>query len=85
MKTDKKEIEEILKKYWHPAKKPNTQKHNLEILEEVKKFLEKYPDMRFIQALWALNIVDKEDRFYEEPEITLEKIEEAKKELRAKK
>ena len=78
---DKEWVEEMLKKYWHPTKKMNRQKCNLEILEELKKFLEKHPDMRFIQALWALNIVDKEDRFYEEPEITLKKITEAKKQL----
>lgn len=75
---DEKEIEKILKKHWHPTKHPDRQKYNLEILEEVKKFLEKQPDMRFIQALWALNIVDKEDRFYEEPEITLAKVKESK-------
>lgn len=75
---DEKEIEKILKKHWHPAKHPDCQKYNLEILEEVKKFLEKQSDMRFIQALWALNIVDKEDRFYEEPEITLAKVKESK-------
>lgn len=76
---DEKEIEKILKKHWHPAKHSDRSKYNLEILEEVKKFLEKQPDMRFIQALWALNIVDKEDRFYEEPEITLAKVKKSKK------
>jgi len=75
---DEKEIEKILKKHWHPAKHSDRSKYNLEILEEVKKFLEKQPDIRFIQALWALNIVDKEDRFYEEPEITLAKVKESK-------
>lgn len=78
MKIDKKYVSEMLKKHWHPAKHLDRQKYNLEILEEVKKFLEKQPDMRFIQALWALNIVDKEDRFYEEPEITLAKVKESK-------
>lgn len=76
---DEKEIEKILKKHWHPAKHSDRSKYNLEILEEVKKFLEKQPDMRFIQALWALNIVGKEDRFYEEPEITLAKVKKSKK------
>ena len=75
---DKEWVEEMLKKHWHPTKKINRQKYNLEILEEVKNFLEKHPDMRFIQALWALNIVDKEDRFYEESDITLEKVKKAK-------
>ena len=52
-------------------------KYNKECLNLVRKFLEKNPDLRFIQALWALNIVNSEDRFHEEPNITLKKIQEA--------
>lgn len=77
MKIDKKYVSEMLKKHWHPTKHPNRKKYNLEILEEVNHFLIQNPDMRFIQALWALNIVDEEDRFYEEPEITLAKVKES--------
>ena len=29
--------------------------------EELKNFLKQHPDIRFIQSLWALNIVDKEE------------------------
>ena len=76
-KIDIKRIKERHDKY-EGRGKYRRQKYNLEILEEVKNFLEKQPDMRFIQALWALNIVDKEDRFYEEPEITLAKVKESK-------
>lgn len=32
------------------------------------------PDLRFIQLLWHLDIVNDEDRFYEESNITLEKV-----------
>ena len=53
------------------------QKYNLEILEQLKQFLEKEPDMRFIQALWNLAIVDREDRYNEEPQVTLEKVKAA--------
>ena len=77
MKIDKKYVSEILKKYQFP-KHTDRQKYNLEILEKVKNFLTQHPDMRFIQALWALNIIDKEDRFYEESEITLTKVKESK-------
>ena len=53
------------------------QKCNLEILGKLESFLKEHPDFRFIQALWALNIVDKEDRFYEEPGKTLDKVNNA--------
>ncbi len=53
------------------------QKCNLEILEQVKQFVQEYPSQRFIQALWNLAIVDREDRYNEEPQITLEKVKSA--------
>ena len=52
---------------------------NKKCLEKLSDFLEAHPKFRFIQALWALNIVDNEDRFYEEPYETLEKIEKAER------
>ena len=52
----------------------NRYKNNLEILKRLDTFLHKYPEMRFIQALWALNIVDNSDRFYEESSYTLKKM-----------
>lgn len=60
---------------------------NREILKVLEKYIETYPDARFIQALWALNLITYEayelgniqdrkieDRFYEEPSATLQKI-----------
>lgn len=52
-------------------------KYNKECLEHLSRYLEAHPELRFIQALWALNIVDREDRFYEEPWVTVEKIKKA--------
>ena len=58
----------------------NRQKYNLEILNKLQEFLKKHPDFRFIQALWALDIIDRDennliiDRFYEEPDKTLGKV-----------
>ena len=52
----------------------NRYKNNLEILKRLDTFLHEYPEMRFIQALWALNIVDNSDRFYEESSDTLKKM-----------
>lgn len=53
---------------------------NLQIIQEILSMVLDEPDIRFIQALWALRIVDRgedmiiEDRFYEEPEETLKRI-----------
>ena len=52
-------------------------KYNQECLTLLAQYLEAHPELRFIQALWALIIVDREDRFYEEPSVTLEKIKKA--------
>ena len=62
----------------------NRQEANLKLLEILRKTLEKNPDLRFIQALWALKIIDIDsmdnisgqivDRFYEEPFETLKRI-----------
>ena len=65
----------------------NRQKYNLAVLSKLQEFLQKHPDFRFIQALWALDIVDRDenntiiDRFYEEPNKTLEKVSKALKEF----
>ncbi len=57
----------------------NRKKSNKKILQLLEKTLEESPDLRFIQALWALKIIDQEDnhiidRFYEESSVTLERI-----------
>ena len=62
-------------------------KANQRLLDILKETLCKNPDLRFIQALWALKIIDSKveegagheiivpvDRFYEEPSETLKRI-----------
>lgn len=63
-------------------------KSNQRLLEILKETLCKNPDLRFIQALWALKIIDSQvtmshgcglittpvDRFYEESSETLKRI-----------
>ena len=50
----------------------NRQEINLKILNQLKQYIEKYPDIRFCQLLYMLNFYN-EDKFYEESKITLEK------------
>ena len=65
----------------------NRKEDNKKLLEILEKYLEANPDIRFIQALWNLGIIDREviddsaheilvptDRFYEEPNDTLRRI-----------
>lgn len=47
---------------------------NLFIAFELLDYLIENPDLRFIQALWALGIADGSDLFYEPSEKTLEKV-----------
>lgn len=62
-------------------------KYNKKILEILEEYLVSNPEIRFIQALWNLKIIDNEiiegnghdiivpiDRFYEEPNETLDRI-----------
>ena len=65
-------------------------KNNLIILNILREYLENNPDIRFIQALWNLGIIDRDsiwnigeinnpiDRFYEEPDETLKRISRTK-------
>ena len=48
--------------------------YNLEIIQLIKEYIDIYPELRFIQLLWLLNVVNNMDRFHEESEITLNKI-----------
>ena len=48
---------------------------NLLILKELETYLKKYPDLRFCQALFALDL-DK-DTFFQEPIVTLKIISHA--------
>ncbi len=75
-KIDIKRIKENLDRYYGRGKYER-QKYNLEILEQLKQFVQGNLDQRFIQALWNLNIVDGEDRYNEEPQITLKKVKSA--------
>lgn len=43
---------------------------NKQIVEKISKIVDACPQLRFIQLLWALGIVDGHDRFYEESELT---------------
>lgn len=54
--------------------KNERKENNLKILKRLESYLNKYPDTRFIQALWSLHIVDGLDRFYEEPSITIKRM-----------
>lgn len=52
---------------------------NRKILGIIADEVEKYPDYRFIQILWAMDLINTEngnieDRFYEESDVTLNKI-----------
>lgn len=52
---------------------------NRKILEIIADKVEKYPDYRFIQLLWAMDLINAEngnieDRFYEESDVTFNKI-----------
>lgn len=54
---------------------------NIQILSELSKLVEKYPDMRFIQLLEAIGISNPMERggkdiYYEESSYTLEYIKE---------
>lgn len=64
----------------------NRYENNKNILKEIEKYIDKYPQERFIQILWNMGIInsisnnddkyvnDIEDRYYEESNITLQKI-----------
>lgn len=54
--------------------KNERKENNLKILKKLESCLNEFPDIRFIQALWSLHIVDGLDRFYEEPSITIKRM-----------
>ena len=69
------------------AKKSKYIEANKKLLELLRETLCKNPELRFIQALWSLKIIDSKvekgagheiivpvDRFYEEPSETLKRI-----------
>ena len=61
----------------------NNKEDNLKILEKLKEYFEQHPEIRFIQGLWNVNIIQKSndgkiaDTFYEPSKITLSIVEES--------
>ena len=49
-------------------------RYNTLLIEKVSAYLNKHPELRFIQALWALGIIDGTDKFYEESIVTYNRI-----------
>ena len=47
---------------------------NIKLAYKVLDYVLDHPELRFIQALWAMNIVNGSDRFYEPSPETLEKV-----------
>lgn len=64
----------LILNYFKKPKITKRQKYNRELLKIISKEVEKHPELRFIQLLWGLGIINAEDRFYEEPDITLNRI-----------
>lgn len=60
--------------------KKERKESNLLLLKKIEAVIKASPDIRFIQALFALRIIDQDqngniiDRFYEEPYDTLNRI-----------
>ena len=50
------------------------QEYNLKILDIIKAKAQECPDMRFHQLLWAFGVTTEGDQFYEESEVTLNRI-----------
>ena len=55
--------------------------YNDKILKLLTKYLERYPDLRFNQAIAGLCMLPDNDCFYEEPEVTYARILSKYKEL----
>lgn len=47
---------------------------NKEILNIIQEYINKNTKQRFIQVLWNLDIINNQDRFNEEPQVTLKRI-----------
>ena len=58
--------------------KKDRQNYNLRCLDKLRDIILTYPDLRFMQILYNMNLSGNgADRFYEEPDVTLKSIEEA--------
>lgn len=77
MDTTTNPIEKILEEKAIQIQKEQIDKrheYNIMIMDIIKEYIDKYPNFRFIQLLWLLNIVNNMDRFQEESKLTYEKI-----------
>ena len=52
----------------------NRQEYNLKILDIIKAKAQECPDMRFHQLLWAFGATVEGDQFYEESEVTFNRL-----------
>lgn len=52
----------------------NRQEYNLKILDIIRAKAQEYPDMRFHQLLWAFGASIEGDQFYEESEVTFNRL-----------
>ena len=52
----------------------NRQEYNLKILDIIRAKAQEYPDIRFHQLLWAFSVTIEGDQFYEESEVTFNRL-----------
>lgn len=52
----------------------NRQEYNLKILDIIRAKAQEYPDMRFHQLLGAFGVTIEGDQFYEESEVTCNRL-----------
>lgn len=52
----------------------NRQEYNLKILDIIRAKAQEYPNMRFHQLLWVSGVTVEGDQFYEESEITFNRL-----------
>ena len=52
----------------------NRQEYNLKILDIIREKAQEYPDIRFHQLLWVFGVTIEEDQFYEESEVTFNRL-----------
>ena len=83
MKTSEQVIEvvaSVLLENSGEGKMQDNREENRKILEIIGESIETNPELRFIQILWSLRLIDREgmeirDRFYEPSKVTLERLE----------
>ena len=70
------EIKETFEKQLKNKEEFNRQRYNtnIQIIDIILEYIKENPNQRFIQALWNLDIVNNTDRYNEEPQVTLNRI-----------